>query len=356
MGVTLYAVEGAGARCFPAGWNAAAKPCDHCKSAAALLFRRTHSAFMCMACDAKLHGAATARHRKVWMCDACEQAPAAVTCKADAAALCATCDRDIHSANPLAQRHDRAAVVPFYATAESEVMKSTTAILDDAPAADSIGNRKLDDYIADSWISTNPIVPAKPPPAATETPCMKPVEFLFSDSDFDSYRICSQPYSDSLVPVQTTGLTHQHSPVNRFEIDFTRSNVTSYANTNTNTNTAASLSHNVSSSSMDVGFVPDGNTETSYPFTLSSIANHVTPAAGMDREARVLRYKEKRKNRKFEKTIRYTSRKAYAETRPRVKGRFAKRTDSEPEIDGILSFVSGDLIAGACYGVVPSSF
>ena len=43
---------------------------------------------------------------------------------------------------------------------------------------------------------------------------------------------------------------------------------------------------------------------------------------GMDAEgriARVNRYREKRKNRKFEKTIRYASRKAYAESRPRVK-------------------------------------
>ncbi|KAG0479623.1 hypothetical protein HPP92_010481 [Vanilla planifolia] len=47
-------------------------------------------------------------------------------------------------------------------------------------------------------------------------------------------------------------------------------------------------------------------------------------AAGkvMDREARVMRYREKRKNRRFEKTIRYASRKAYAEIRPRIKGRY----------------------------------
>ncbi|XP_057767259.1 zinc finger protein CONSTANS-LIKE 5-like [Salvia miltiorrhiza] len=369
MGVTLDAGEGARERCFPAGWNAAAKPCDYCKSAAALLFCRAHSAFMCMVCDAKLHNAGGgARHGKVWICEVCEQAPAAVTCKADAAALCVTCDRDIHSANPLAQRHDRAAVVPFYDTAETEVMKSTAAIFDDAPDADSICDRKLGDYVGDSWISTNPIVPAKLPAAAADAPEMKSLEFLFSDSDqfldFDGYRICSQPYGDGLVPVQATAtpplsaqLTHQHSPDNRFEIDFTRSNITSY----TNSYTAASLSHTVSSSSMDVGVVPDGNaaaSETSYPFTLSSIsdpiANHGAPAAGSDREARVLRYKEKRKNRKFEKTIRYASRKAYAETRPRVKGRFAKRTDSELEIDGILTFVAGNLNAGTRYGVVPS--
>ncbi|KAL5198731.1 hypothetical protein ABZP36_002243 [Zizania latifolia] len=42
------------------------------------------------------------------------------------------------------------------------------------------------------------------------------------------------------------------------------------------------------------------------------------------REAKVMRYKEKRKRRCYEKQIRYASRKAYAKMRPRVKGRFAK--------------------------------
>jgi hypothetical protein len=37
-----------------------------------------------------------------------------VTCRADAAALCASCDADIHSANPLARRHERLHVAPFF--------------------------------------------------------------------------------------------------------------------------------------------------------------------------------------------------------------------------------------------------
>ncbi|KAI3446665.1 hypothetical protein Pfo_029571 [Paulownia fortunei] len=382
MGVTQ---DGGGAvrnKCFPAGWNVESKPCDYCKSAAALLFCRADSAFMCMACDAKLHNAddklvGRLKHERVWMCEVCEQAPAAVTCKADAAALCFTCDRDIHSANPLSLRHERAPVVPFYDTAESMVMKSTAAALL-VPVSGSTNNmfaapqsdadRKPDTCAAqngcipDSWISTNPIMTTKLPAD------IKSMEFLFSDSDqfldFDNYQICSQPYSDSVVPVQTTikppvpaQLTHQHSPENRFEIDFTRSNVTCYHNSYT-----PSLSHSVSSSSMDVGVVPDGSamSETSYPFartmtsTIDLSGNQGSQVVGMDREARVLRYKEKRKNRKFEKTIRYASRKAYAETRPRIKGRFAKRTDSESDLYGIFSSGAGDLIADARYGVVPS--
>ncbi|CAK9860305.1 unnamed protein product [Sphagnum jensenii] len=54
------------------------------------------------------------------------------------------------------------------------------------------------------------------------------------------------------------------------------------------------------------------------------------PAAGEDvvvgRQARVLRYKEKRLTRLFSKTIRYQVRKLNAERRPRMKGRFVKRT------------------------------
>lgn len=67
------------------------------------------------------------------------------------------------------------------------------------------------------------------------------------------------------------------------------------------------------------------------------------PMTAVEREARVMRYREKRKNRRFEKTIRYASRKAYAETRPRIKGRFAKRSD-----------LNMNLIAEDEYGVVPS--
>jgi hypothetical protein len=52
------------------------------------------------------------------------------------------------------------------------------------------------------------------------------------------------------------------------------------------------------------------------------------PAALVDggREARVSRYREKRRTRLFSKKIRYEVRKLNAEKRPRMKGRFVKRT------------------------------
>lgn len=47
-----------------------------------------------------------------------------------------------------------------------------------------------------------------------------------------------------------------------------------------------------------------------------------------NRDSAVLRYKEKKKARKFEKKIRYASRKARADVRKRVKGRFVKAGDA----------------------------
>jgi len=77
---------------------------------------------------------------------------------------------------------------------------------------------------------------------------------------------------------------------------------------------------------LDAGAVPDRSDG-------GVVGSRVAAAAVESREARLMRYREKRKNRRFEKTIRYASRKAYAESRPRVKGRFAKRADADADAE-----------------------
>ncbi|KAJ9522812.1 hypothetical protein QJQ45_019800 [Haematococcus lacustris] len=79
-----------------------------------------------------------------------------------------------------------------------------------------------------------------------------------------------------------------------------------------------------SKASLDAAKAADEASAASY--TASQQALMLT-GANLTREQRVARYREKRKTRKFEKTIRYASRKAYAEVRPRIKGRFATREE-----------------------------
>nr|BAO24101.1 CONSTANS-like protein [Lemna gibba] len=336
-------------------WGMGARECDSCKSAPALLFCRADSAFLCRGCDGKIHGAnkLASRHERVWMCEVCEQAPAAVTCKADAAALCLSCDADIHSANPLARRHERVPVVPFYESPSLHRSADAPDFLVKASGEEDDGNNESEA----SWLIPNPSsIPNQGQKVAAEAPEGKGGEYLFSEVDRyldlecgSSMEDGSIHHSDSVVPkiaVPAAHLPQFFAPENCLDYDFSRSKAACYS-------AVPSLSHSQMSSS-DVGVVPDVSSmaDISNPYGVPGVpAMVVQPQAqaamGLDREARVMRYGEKRKNRKFEKTIRYASRKAYAETRPRIKGRFAKRTDIDSEMDHIFSSASG-------YGLVPS--
>ncbi|KAL8054185.1 hypothetical protein ABFX02_05G121900 [Erythranthe guttata] len=318
------------------GWSLTAKPCDTCKAAAATVFCRADSAFLCAACDEDAH-AADSRHARVWVCEVCEQAPAAVTCKADAAALCPTCDRDIHSANPLALRHERIPIVPFYDAADVSVKKSSTR------AAAAAGECSDEEAEAASWLLPDP---NSKPDDESGLPEYKSAGYLFNEmdpyldldlgsgqqklmisramvNDDDQQK---QYCSDGVVPVQKEneyGSGRYPGPAvdgfPTYDLDYPAAAAKPFMYNFT----SQSITQTVSCSSMDVGVVPDDSTTVD----ISNTQKEELPVrlSGVDREARVMRYKEKRKNRKFEKTIRYASRKAYAETRPRVKGRFAKR-------------------------------
>ncbi|CAA0831946.1 CONSTANS-like 4 [Striga hermonthica] len=323
-------------------WSLTAKICDSCKAAPSTVFCRADSAFLCLACDANIHAAnrLASRHARVWVCEVCEQAPATVSCKADAAALCPACDRDIHSANPLARRHERLPLAPFY---------------DAAAAAKPAQDFSEEEAEAASWLLLPNAGDRPEEGEESESREYKSAEYLFTDVDpYLDLDLLSgeqkaagsdenkQYSADGVVPVQSKaefGPSHYPGPVvdgfPTYDMDYPIPKPFMY------NFTSQSLSQSVSSSSMEVGVVPDHTAMADVSDSLGKSEAVPVPVSGLDREARVLRYREKRKNRKFEKTIRYASRKAYAETRPRIKGRFAKR--SELEVDSLIT-----------YGVVPT--
>ncbi|KAM6542014.1 hypothetical protein CsatB_006461 [Cannabis sativa] len=334
----------------------ASKLCDSCKSATATLYCRADAAFLCVTCDSNVHAAnkLASLHARVWVCEVCEQAPAHVTCKADAAALCVTCDRDIHSANPLARRHERVPITPLYESVNTAKSNGGNGG-DSGGAVNFLNDRYFPEDAAEpnqttAEVSTEEAEAASwllPNPKAMESPDLNSGQYVFPDMvpylDLDYGHLDpkleaqeqNSSGTDGVVPVHSNKSSQSQPPMANeqcYEIDFSGSNKHFLYN----------LSHSVSSSSLDVGVVPDGPNgveicENNKP--MGSNGPQAAQFSSADREARVLRYREKRKNRKFEKTIRYASRKAYAETRPRIKGRFAKRTEVEIEAER--------------YGVVP---
>jgi hypothetical protein len=319
------------------------------------------------------------------MCEVCEQAPASVTCKADAAALCVTCDNDIHSANPLARRHERVPVEPFYDSTVSLIKSSQFTLLDESNHTHNNGPDLISVHEPDSWL-----LPPHPIPilntkigfdinnngeikAAAAAAAAVTGDFFFSemepfmDLDYpNSFQQHNLGTTDSVVPVQTKSMAAGIPMMNNencFDIDLCRNKLSDFSYNN-----HQSLSQSIESSSLDVGVVPDGNSNSmsdiSYPFGRSAITGvpavgtttttQATQLYGSDRKSRVMRYREKRKNRKFEKTIRYASRKAYAETRPRIKGRFAKRTEMDSGLDQLYGSNSVSSFMDFQFGVVPS--
>ncbi|GER32477.1 zinc finger protein CONSTANS [Striga asiatica] len=319
-------------------WSSAARPCDSCKAAPAAAFCRADSAFLCTPCDASSHGGASAAlHPRVPVCEVCEQAPAAVTCRADSAALCRACDADVHSANPLARRHERVPVEPTYGAAPTS--SSAGGAGEEASEAEAE---------AASWLLPDP---NRKLGDETGSPEYKSTCGLFGEMDPDlgldlvpgkqktgRAAVAEEKHysADGVVPVQGKN-EYGSGQYPGLVVDGFPAYEVGYYNPGSLTKpiiynfTSQSISQSVDSPSLDVGVVPDHTSlaEISDAFPNNTTIVIPTRLSAVDREARVLRYKEKRKNRKFEKTIRYASRKAYAETRPRVKGRFAKRSENE---------------------------
>ncbi|KAJ8492832.1 hypothetical protein OPV22_014553 [Ensete ventricosum] len=280
-------------------------------------------------------------------CESCRSAPCTVYCRADAAALCAACDASIHSANLLARRHHRVPLLPDLAGGGLVVRPGLSAAYHVGVPAGA--GEKDGDEEAAAWLLFDDAQGG----GEEADEFLDLVEYDSSEnecgSDQQQQLLQEAQFShgkseerEHLVPNEL----HQQQSL---QMEFDASNGFNYS---------SSHSHRVSLSSMDASVVPD--TSIGAPKgTMDLLSGHhhhplqVQPQLNlMDREARVLRYREKRKTRRFEKTIRYASRKAYAETRPRIKGRFAKKSDVEIEVDQMFSTAA--VLANSRFGVVPS--
>uniref|UniRef100_A0A804R2E5 Uncharacterized protein n=2 Tax=Zea mays TaxID=4577 RepID=A0A804R2E5_MAIZE len=369
-------VAGRGGRegsCPPA-W---ARACDGCRAAPSVVYCHADTAYLCASCNSRVHAAnrVASRHERVRVCEACECAPAVLACRADAAALCAACDAQVHSANPLAGRHQRVPVLPLPAAA----VPAASVLAEAAATAAAVAGDK--DEEVDSWL----LLTKDPDDDDKNHNCSSNNNNISSNTstfyaDVDEYfdLVGYSSYCDNHINSNTKqyGMQEQQLLLHKefgdkegseYVVPSQVGQQQSGYHRVIGTEQAASMTPGISfSSSMEVGIVPDNMATTDMP----SSGILLTPAgaislfssgpplqmplhlASMDREARVLRYREKKKSRKFEKTIRYATRKTYAEARPRIKGRFAKRSsDMDVEVDQMFSAAA--LSSDGSYGTVP---
>ncbi|KAG0491903.1 hypothetical protein HPP92_005301 [Vanilla planifolia] len=289
-------------------------------------------------------------------CDSCRSVPCSVYCRADAAYLCGGCDATIHSANSLARRHYRVPVLPITIGGLVVGMKPTVnrclrrseevAAEEEEEVEVEDGfflGGEVEDYLdlvefsscdddgqiwekekkqsgGDGFEDEQKLIQSFQTGYGadnTEEISLSPMEDYLDLVEFSSCDDDGQIWEKEKKQSGGDGFEDEQKLIQSFQ--------TGYGADNTE----------------EISLSPMEGTEKSMTGISSSEIISVPPKAAielflgpklqtaqqfnlMDREARVLRYREKRKTRRFEKIIRYASRKAYAETRPRVKGPLRK--------------------------------
>ncbi|CAN8256170.1 unnamed protein product [Cochlearia groenlandica] len=288
-------------------------------------------------------------------CDTCRTTTCTVYCHADSAYLCTSCDAQVHSANRVASRHKRVLVCESYQEGGKEGHEDAKEVT--------------------SWLFPNSDINS-----TTHNNNSQNNGLLFSDDyldlvDYNSsmdYKLTGQYNQDqqdrnlqqishggdSVVPFQLLELTG-HLRQNQHNFQFNNAYGSLGSHYSTHNGFKNHIAHN---SSMEPDLVPQSRARVataSHPRPLKVIIEQlpgppvqiITQLSALERKARVLRYREKKKKRRFEKTIRYASRKAYAERRPRVNGRFAKMIETEAEDQ---EFNNTMLMYNIGNGIVPS--
>lgn len=317
--------------------------------------------------------ALAARHSVIPFCTLCNVNRSAVFCKNDDAFLCASCDQEAH-VGPLASRHERvpAANAPAPSSekspaeevfgessfgAHSEVMGD--GLLKGAPEQPETS---LGDFGVVPELST----PADAPETKTQVPVEDNLKAWGKDEldnlgaawfdrldmgyDFSDILDNSEPLflQDAQVPSSSNGMVPNMAPSSVKEEtmwadDGAVPDVSSFPE-DPSAAWAKLPCYPADSDSM----MKEDVEEKKGDITLIAVS---AAQAAINRAQRLAKCREKKKNRTYEKTIRYATRKAYAEIRPRIKGRFVKKE----ELDAYRAMIAGESMLADDDCVVPTS-
>lgn len=315
-------------------------------------------------------------------CALCQSAEAVVFCVNDDASLCGPCDTTYH-ANPLAARHERrplactqkpcasaagckseswddAAVVP-------QCSPSTNMFDDLFPLPGNFADSPLDDFSADLLGGAMYALPSGSDLLNFDFDGVVP---SMSDPEKE-VDIASEPLANT--DLLADSIFAPAAEVNPFIHPATNALIHSFMvpqeviKEEPVVRTVAPKRARVVSRTMDLDFMDDDDSEMEDDsddgeFVVAPRRSHASrarreaaaaaavppPEPELTRAERVARYREKRARRNFKKTIRYQSRKAYAEIRPRIKGRFVSPEEYAAYTKGQQPHFEAEAVVPVC--------
>ncbi|KAJ0454960.1 putative transcription factor Hap2/NF-YA family [Helianthus annuus] len=270
------------------------------------------------------------------LCDFCNHRSAVLYCKADSAKLCLFCDAAVHSANALSLKHFRGCGQPEVAEGfefdeqEEDLLHQQTPLtyllMPNQNCSNSKGNgvtefsnvwsyspKRHTSQIWDFNLGRS---------RSAEARCdnlgfaINNCTDLVEDASFTTMEVLKEMEAIN-IPIATNPSQNISGCGSTMESDNRQ-----IAGPSSETKL---MEINGCDSIMD-GQMIDRFLATSQGIEIPTTTKVDAQQYAQNRSNAMLRYKEKKKTRRYEKCIRYESRKARADTRKRVKGRFVKTT------------------------------
>lgn len=315
-----------------------------------MVYCRSDAAYLCLSCDRNVHSAnpLSKRHMRTLVCDNCNSQPALVRCVDEKQSLCQNCDWVGHNGtNSDASTHSRQTLNCYSGCPSATELSSIWSFMSESCEQEMGSMSIADNTQEDSEYNKNEDSSTNVEISYSETKDPEQIvdDGLYDDFTMDEVDMNIENYEEMF------GVGH-NDPKHLFAKDgidslFGMKNTTKSGNAvNPECSKAASVDSlvscktepnacyarqpsNLSFSSL-TGESSGGEYQDCGASSMVPMGEPpwCTPGSTTTRSDAVLRYKEKKKMRKFEKRVRYATRKARADVRKRVKGRFIKAGDA----------------------------
>ncbi|CAH8320752.1 unnamed protein product [Eruca vesicaria subsp. sativa] len=314
--------------------------CDYCETSVALVYCKADSAKLCLACDNKVHvtNQLFSKHFRSLLCDTCHDSPSSVFCDTESSVLCQNCDwqhhtssSSLHSRRPLEGFSGCPSVTELLALVGLHDLTDKALFLPDSGGSDQTPPQilSLNDLVVSDGSSHNYRAMDVPPlPKNRHATCGRYKEEMMrqlrelsrSEPSCLKYETLDDELGGFLFlePGNDLFSSTFESQVKWFE-DQQEEDYSPYLDDDNNHNNVIlrdSYTQQQQDSSSSV-MVPVSTSTTTTRSTTHEINS-------LERNSALSRYKAKKKSRRYEKHIRYESRKVRAESRTRIRGRFAK--------------------------------
>ncbi|CAI9089792.1 OLC1v1024428C2 [Oldenlandia corymbosa var. corymbosa] len=336
--------------------------CDFCAEQRSVVYCRSDAASLCLSCDRNVHSAnaLSRRHSRTLVCERCNSQPAFVRCIEEKISLCPNCDWKGHggssSGSTSGSTHKRQAVNCYSGCPSAAELQTIWSFFLEIPSAGDpaqevvMGSMSINECPGDdnhkerirdgSLIVSNDIKlhSAHEPAGSTYVPSpmvsfsgAKGPTLCEDDSFYESFNMDEVDLSiENYNEIFGDAFDSSGKLFGNDGIDDIFGMEISGADSNgqdAHVTEVLSLQFSEGSTGCAKGVQPACSTAASGD-SMMSCKTEPTVCFASSRSSAVMRYKEKKKTRKFEKKVRYASRKARADVRKRVKGRFVKAGDA----------------------------